>query len=484
MTLADKASNGAKWTALSSGLGALIGVAQISIVARFLEPADFGTVAMILAVLSIADVFVTVGFSDVLVVKQEATARQLSTMYWLNVLFGIAAYALLFLGAPFLSLIIERDGVETMGRVMAISVLMGAWVVQFSALMRRKLYFKALAIISVVAQVFGFLTIVVLVTAGLGVWSLIIANLIAQLVTNVALLAFAARHGWWPRLVFDVFGMVEMLRFGAYRIGAALLNTIYTRADQLAIGAFLGPIALGYYTVAFNLAMQPFSRINPILTQISFPVFAKIRNDDARLLRGYRKGVRLLMAINAPLLIGLIAVAPLLIPTLLGPGWEQSVYVTQILSIFVLLRSAGNINIGLILAKEKFSWPMYWNLLLVLLIPSTIYIAAELSQSLIVVCWTVVGVQLFLFVMAYVLFARRLLGGFAVAYVSDFGRPVLTAAVMGAAVVWLQGVIAFQSQWLALVVLIPVGALLYVVLSVMIQRQHSVEALGFVKAKM
>lgn len=484
MQLAEQASKGAKWTALSTGLSALISVAQISVVARSLEPADFGTVAMILVVLAIANVFVTVGFSDVLVVKHEATVEQLSTMYWLNVLVGIVAYGMLYIGAPLLSLIIDREGIETMGRVMGLTLLMGAMVVQFNALMRRELYLKAVAGIGLAANFVGFLTAVVLAAAGFGVWSLIFAGLASQLVTCASLMGYAAKHGWYPQWVFSIGSVGEMVRFGVYRIGAALLNTVNTKVDQLAIGAFLGTTALGLYTVAYNLAMQPFSRINPILTQVSFPVFAKIKNDDSKLLRGYRKGLRMLMVINAPLLIGLIAIAPLLIPALLGPGWEESVLILQILCVFVLLRSANNINIGLILAKEKYRWPLYWNLFLVLIIPATIFVAAQLSRSLVVVSWAVVGVQVFLSLMAYVLFARRLLGGFALGYLSDFGRPVISAALMAFGVLWLQSAFTLSSHWLSLAVIVPAGALLYITLSFILQRMHVNELVWIAKARM
>lgn len=484
MQLADQATQGAKWTGLASALNALMGVAQIAIVARFLEPSDFGTVAMIMVILAIANAFVTVGFSDVLVVKHEATEEQLATMYWLNVIVGIAIYGLLFLGAPLVSMITDRDGIELMVRVMGLTLLLGACTVQFNALMRRELYLKALAVISLVASSTALLTSVILATTGFGIWSLIMAGLTSQMVTNVGLLFYAQRFGWFPKCVFNISVVVEMIRFGTYRIGAALLNAVITRSDQLAIGAFLGSTALGFYTVAYNLAMQPFNRINPILTQVSFPVFSKIKDDNDKLLRVYRKGLRLLMVINAPLLIGMIAVAPLLIPALLGQGWEKSIYVVQILSISVLFRSANNINIGLILAKEKYRWPLFWNLALLAIIPSTVIVAAKLSQSLYVVSWTIVVVQVVLSIMGYLLFARRLLGDFTRAYISDFGRPILTAVLMGIGVMWLRIEVDLTSHWHALILAIFTGIVLYIGLSFVAQRKHIREFIILAKGKM
>jgi len=481
MRLNEIASKGAKWTALSSGLNALIGFAQISVVARYFEPSDFGVIALIFVVHAVANVFVTVGFSDVFVVRHDATVEQLSTMYWLNIFVGLIAYAILFAGAPLLSLVTNSEDIANMVRIMGLTLVMGSIVVQFNALMRRELNLKGIAIITFIAQLVGFVCAVTMVINGFGIWSLIFAAIASQLVSSLMLLNRAARYGWFPRLVFKLDNVIEMIRFGIYRIGAAFLNTINTKIDQLAIGAFLNISALGFYTIAHNLAMQPFSRINPVLTKVSFPVFAKIKNDDARLLRGYRKGLRMIMVVNAPLLIGLIALAPHVIPTLLGPGWEESIPVLQILSLYVLLRSATNINIGLILAKNRYRWPLYWNFFMLFATPLTILIAAYLSRSLIVVSWSLLGLQVFISIMAYLLFARRLLGNFALGYLNDIVRPIVTSVLMATGVLWVQGQFEYTYHWAGLMVLIPLGAVLYLLLSLIIQKQHVKELFNLAK---
>lgn len=484
MQLAAQATRGAKWTGLASGVNAAIGVAQLSIVARFLEPSDFGAVALVQVVLAVANVFVSVGFSDVLVVRHDASPEQLSTMYWLNILVGFGVYGLVFVGAPLLALVIERDGIENLARVMGLVLLMGSAVVQFNALMRRELRLKEIAVIGLVAHGFAFIVVVALASTGAGVWSLVVAALVSQALTSASLFVYATLYGWLPDLCFDIKNVNEMVRFGVFRIGAALINTVNTKADQLVIGAILGATALGLYTVVYNLAMQPFSRINPILTQVSFPVFAKIKEDNTNLRRGYRKGLRMLMAINAPLLIGAAVVAPLLVPMLLGPGWEASIPVFQILCLFVLLRSASNINIGLILAKEKYRWPLYWNLLLLLIIPATIFLTAKIFGSLIVVSLSVVCIQVGLSVMGYILFARRLIGGFTLGYLNDFGRPVLTSILMAVGVFWLRSEVDLSPNWLGVAVVVAVGAALYIGLSFILQPRHTRELITLARAKM
>lgn len=474
--ISKSANIGAKWNAFAMALNAIISIAQISILAKYLSPADFGIVALLLVFVSILTIFVTIGFSDVLIVKNQATKEQLYSMYWLNVAVGIFIYLIIFLGSPLIKNFISSNyDVSLMLRVMSISILIGCLSVQFRALMRRDFLFKQLATLDLFAHSCGFVTAVYLVTNGYGVWSIIMGALCQQTIASVSLYIYALAFKWLPKFIFNVKSVRYMIAFGSHRVGSTLLHNLYSRADQLTIGALLGPASLGIYSVAYNLSMQPFLKINPVLTQISFPVFSKIKNNNLNLLRGYRKGLRILMFINSPLLMGMLAVAPLFIPLFLGPGWEDAVLILQILCIYGLMRSASNINTGLILAKEKYSWPTYWNLLLVFVIPVSIYIAIVVSKSLVVVTYTVVFVEFLLLFISYFIFIRRLLGNFGYKLIDDIGRPILISSLMAICVIYLNKFVNIESSTIELLILILSGAAIYIFLSYFFQKRSFTE---------
>ena len=130
--ISKSANIGAKWNAFAMALNAIISIAQISILAKYLSPADFGIVALLLVFVSILTIFVTIGFSDVLIVKNQATKEQLYSMYWLNVAVGIFIYLIIFLGSPLIKNFISSNyDVSLMLRVMSISILIGCLSVQF-----------------------------------------------------------------------------------------------------------------------------------------------------------------------------------------------------------------------------------------------------------------------------------------------------------------------------------------------------------------
>ena len=53
------------------------------LLARMLMPEDYGIVSMILVFITIADVFVTSGFSSSLIQKKDADEKDFSTMFFL-----------------------------------------------------------------------------------------------------------------------------------------------------------------------------------------------------------------------------------------------------------------------------------------------------------------------------------------------------------------------------------------------------------------
>ena len=119
-------------------------------------------------------------------------------------------------------------------------------------------------------------------------------------------------HG--PRIFFCFQKVTGYLSFGLYRVGAMAVNSFNSRFDQLLIGPLLGSGALGFYNMAFRLSQEPIQQINPILTNVAFPVFSKVQDQPGKLKRGYIQMIDLLTSINAPLLIGLAAIAPVAVP--------------------------------------------------------------------------------------------------------------------------------------------------------------------------
>ncbi len=483
MDLNARANSGVRWTASRSVVTVVTSTAQVAVLARILDPEDFGLMAIVMIVISLANVFVKTGFSDALIAKDKPTPSQQATLYWANVILGFFVTLFLYFSAPLVASIFDQYRLISLIQYLSIVVFLTSITLQFEALLMKNLYFKELSLTHIVSAIIGVVTAITLSINDFGVWALVYSAIVIQLSNSLQFFYYAIKYKWLSRLSLDLKEVDDFLKFGYFRIGAALVNQINSRADQLIIGALLGPTILGYYAVAFQLIIQPMNKINPILTQISFPIFSVAKNDTQKIINGYRKGIRILTAINAPLLFGIAAIAPILIPLLLGEGWEISIIIVQILSIYTLLRSIGNVSVGVILAKEKYKWPFYWNLIVLAFTPLTLFIVASTTNSIIAVSVALMLLQVFLLIMNYFLYIRRLLGKILIELIDDLKRPVLSASLMGTCVYTYINLSMVAVPWVDVLIAVLLGAISYIVFSYFLQKKGFREVLDIVSSK-
>ncbi|MCR9105501.1 MAG: MOP flippase family protein [Gammaproteobacteria bacterium] len=483
MSLFSKTAHSVRWTTALTTWDLLIGFAQIAILAHFFHPGEFGAIAILTLLLGVANVFVRVGFSDSVIAIRDLGDRQLSTLYWLNILCAVTAYALIWISADYLSKFVTVPSFPEQVRAISLTLIVGALAVQFEALLRKDLAFRLLAILGILRSGIGLILLIAALNKDWNIWGYVAATIGAQVTYSGLLLFQAYRKGWLPSFIVVPQEATELIRFGAYRIGAAFLNNVSNRVDQMAIAGFLGPVELGYYNMAHSIAMKPFQKIGPILSRVSFPIFASISNDIPRMLRGYRMGVRMVLFVNAPLLIGYIAVAPDLIPLYLGSNWQPTIAISQVLALYALLRTAGNINIGLILARGKYKWPLYWNAFMCALLPLTIYLASIGGTTILEIAVLLLIVQAGVLLVSYFLFPRKLLLPFGVEYLADLAKPVIVSFLMYVVVLAIGYLLPLGGSAYRLVVMVASGGLAYLGFSYLLQLQNIKAAIAVISGR-
>src|SRR6478672_8769668 len=97
-----------KGMALRGGLAKLLGQGGIfalrltfmMVVARLLQPEDFGLVAMATIVTAVLELFASAGLSMATVQKSTIDSEQISTLFWINLAVGLLLGLLCLLVAP------------------------------------------------------------------------------------------------------------------------------------------------------------------------------------------------------------------------------------------------------------------------------------------------------------------------------------------------------------------------------------------------
>lgn len=481
-SLRGKVTRGVRWTSINTISTTAINFIELAVLAHLLGAEAYGLIAIISVIPGLASVFSDLGLSSAVIQRKSPAHQELSTLYWINVLSGFAMFTLFALIAPLLATVFGSPQLETQLSVAALSFVIAPFGAQFSALIQKELRFDVFTKFNIASSLVGMAVSVALALHDPSVWALICGSLSVTFSLTIMRIAWAKHANRLPSLHFNWQDQKGYLSFGIYRAAALFINHVNSRIDQLLIGSLLGPIALGYYHIAFRLVIAPIMKINSVLTTVAFPAFSTVQDNTVLLKKGFMKMIGFVTSANAPVLVGMAAVAPLLVPIFLGEQWQPAIPLVQILAFYSLLRSFGNAAGSLIIAKGKAKWTFYWNLSLTLLIPPTIFAAAEMG-SIIDICYSLVLLHLFHFLLHYRVFIRNLIGPCFSEYFVVIAKPFVLALCMGALMSLVTRFVPTNSDILSFALAATVGICAYVILSFVFQKALVFEVIGLLFAR-
>jgi lipopolysaccharide exporter len=360
-TLTGQAASGVLWNGAATVVNALLQLVTLAVLARALEPESFGLMSMAVLVTGLGSVLAEAGVGNAIIHRQDATRHELSSLYWFTVVLGVAAFLLIQAVTPAVVAFFGEDALAPILRWVAVAVLIAPLGQQFQSLLRRDLRFRTLAAVRVIETVVYTTVAISLAIAGSGVMSLVYAHVARVVVSTLALIAIAIRSQLLPRLHFRLKELDRFLRFGLFQTGEGVANYLGSNVDYIIVGTLLGPVALGYYTLAFTFVLLPLTYINPVVTAVAFPAFSRVQTDDARLRRGYLKVIRYITGASFPVMAFIGAAAPIAVPLIYGPQWMPAVPVVQILALLGALKSLANPAGSVFLAKGRSDWSFYLN---------------------------------------------------------------------------------------------------------------------------
>jgi lipopolysaccharide exporter len=469
MSYSKEAISGAKWTTYSTIIVTLSQFLQVTLLARILGPTSFGLVGMVTVIINFLIIFSDMGVSNAIIYKQEKDKKVLSSLYWLNIIVGIILFVMLIF---FRSFIVDYYNEPRLNKIIILSAFIFIIVPfgqQFAFMLQKELKFKKIAVIEIIASLFG--TGIAIVTALLGFKeiSLIFGQLLMYTIKSMCLLVYGYSN-WRPSLEFNIKEIKGYIKFGLYNMGDNILNYLSSNLDYLIIGGTLGAKALGYYTLAYQLVIFPISKLNPILTKVAFPVFSKIKNDIQLLRRGYLKVINLIALLNFPILIGLLVTSSTLIPLVYGPGWEVTINLIKILCIVGIIRSLGNPLGSLLMSQGKPELGFRLNLITLILQLPTLYYAAKF--------FGVYGVAIgFIFVQLINIFlnfftVKIILGKWSKDLLKNIYIEMITSILMGILIIITKGYIIEFNLVIQLLIQVLLGIILYLIIYLLIIKKN------------
>lgn len=459
-TLRQEAASSVKWLGISQVCRQGTQFATTALLANLLATSDFGLIGMALTVIGFVRIFRDLGTAAAVIQKKETDHAFLSSIFWTNVGFGLAVTILIWLTAPLVAQFYREEDLTPIVQVLSISFVISSLGTIQKSILEKNLQFAGVSKAEIISVFIGAAVGLTSALAGLGVWSIIFQTLVTEAVLSLLLWFFSS---WRPARVYDWPQVRGIIKYSANLIGFKTVNYFLRNADYILIGRYLGSEALGIYTIAYMMMLYPIQNVSQIFGRFMFPLISKFQDDMPRLRQIYAKTLSYIAFITFPLMIGVMAVADLFVPVLLGSKWVAVIPVLLILAPVGMIQSIGS-TVGFIYqAKGRTDWMFWWSLGAG---------AAVLAGFAIGLRWGIIGVAsaylLIMLVLIYPLFKIP----FSIIDMKIntlwlvIRAPMLCAAVMFAAVALLRSLLHdLLPAYFELTLAVLWGVLIYVALS-------------------
>jgi len=346
----------------SQGANFLLRLGSLMILARLLDPKDFGLVGMVTAVVGIFNVFRDFGLSTATVQRTTVTEEQISTLFWINMLVGTILGLLTVALAPFVVRFYHEPNLLGVTAALASGFVFNAAGVQHTALLERQMRFTALSVIDIVALLTSIVVAIVMASNGYGYWALVAATTLTPLVCTICLWLTT---GWVPGRPHRQVGIRSMIRFGGTLTLNGLVMYVASNFEKVLLGRFWGADAIGIYGRAYQLVNIPTENLNSSAGGVAFAALSRLQDDALRFRSYFLKGYSLIISLTMPITFACALFADDMISVFLGPKWKSAVTIFRLLAptmlAFAILNPFGwllsalglvwrNLKINLVLA--------------------------------------------------------------------------------------------------------------------------------------
>ena len=312
----------------------LLRVGSLMVLARLLEPQDFGLVGMVTALTGVLNLFRDFGLSAATVQRVSVTEEQISTLFWINVLVGVILGLLAVASAPVVVVFYHEPRLLGVTVVLATGFLFNAAGIQHSAILQRHMRFTAMAMIDIIALIVSVAVGIGMAIGGYGYWALVVMTVTGPLVATVCVWLITS---WIPGRPHKQVGIRSMMRFGSTLTLNGVVVYIAYNFEKILLGRFWGSEAVGIYGRAYQLINIPTENLNSAVGGVAFAALSRIQNDSNRLKTYFLKGYSIVLALTVPITILCALFADDLVSVLLGPKWTEAAAIFRLLTPTILV---------------------------------------------------------------------------------------------------------------------------------------------------
>lgn len=348
--LGRASARGGLSTLSGQGMQLVIQLTSLTVLARLLDPRDYGLVAIVMVMVGVGEVFRDAGLSSAAIQAKTLSDTERSNLWWCAAGIGAVLTTVMALLSPVLAWFFGEPQLTALLLTMSASFLLAGMASQHRASLQRELRFGALSLVNVSTGLIALMVAICAALAGWGPWALIVQNLTGAL---LAAIATAILSGWRPHRYDRSVSVSHFFRFGMPLLGTQVAQYLAGNSDTALIGALHGPGVVGLYNRAIQVVRMPLNQIRTPVGQVAFAALSRQQSDSRMLARFAERG-QLLLGYPITLLAGGIsAAAAPLVALVLGPGWEGGVPYLHLIAVGEGLNTLAMTGGWLYMVRER-----------------------------------------------------------------------------------------------------------------------------------
>ena len=342
--MANRVVKGVQWSAIQQFLTQIIQFVVTIVLARILEPEEFGLVAVCMIILAILQVINETGFGAALMQKLDRDETDFFSFFILNIVMGIALYLLLFISAPLLAEIFKLPELTTVVRILGLNLIISSFIVVQRTKLLINVDFKTWTKASVGGAIIAGAIGILMAYKGAGVYALVAQSLFSNFLSVVAIWCMVK---WRPNFNFSFNRLKSLFQFAYKLILARLINVVFNEIYSSVVALFFNPTQLAFFNRAKSFEYISSNNIVTIVQRVAVPVMCEKQKSKDDLRKVTLSFIKTTGLIIIPLIVLLYVLANPLIICLLTDKWIESAYILKIICIagFFYNISAFNLNI-------------------------------------------------------------------------------------------------------------------------------------------
>jgi O-antigen/teichoic acid export membrane protein len=348
--LTTRVLSGAGWVSSIKIVEKILSLLKIYIIARLLEPSDFGLFSAALLVIGAAEVFTRMGFNEAVIHKQSKINHHLHVAYWIQLFRGVMIVFFVFQVSPMISDFFVMEELEDIVNITVVGFLLVSIRSAGLIVLMKTLDFRRYSLLLFGGFIINFITSVFLAYQLRSVWALVIGYIAGEFF--ITIFSYVA-HNYRPKFEFNISAFKEMFGFGIWLFLASLISYISLHADKWVVGKFLTADLLGIYSMAAVISTTLVLSIVKPVSDILKSAYSKIQNDQVKLEMAIEKVYVSVSVPVFPMVVLSVFYVEEIVSLVLGSGWFEVSRIMPILLIANFMIFLTTVITPMFIAKAR-----------------------------------------------------------------------------------------------------------------------------------